>query len=111
MIKMLVKLDDAKIERIGKYDKDKMWYLIDDIFEEHFCSKEILADGSRMYYGNPQRVSKQFADISFCYMYLRDQEWFASSVEKWIWYESTRESDTLASVLKKNQQFAKAYNQ
>lgn len=111
MVKMLIKLDDAKIERIGKYDKDKMWYLIDDIFDEHFCSKEILSDGSRMYYGHPEREPKQLADIGFCYLYLRDQEWFASSVEKWIWYEPTRQSDTLASVLKNHPHFAKAYNQ
>ncbi|MCM1042642.1 MAG: hypothetical protein NC350_00295 [Corallococcus sp.] len=111
MVKMLIKLDDAKIERIGKWDRDKMWDLIDDIFEEHFCSKEILEDSSRMYYGNPQREPKQLADIAFCYVYLRDQEWFAASVEKWIWYEPTRYSDTLSHALENYPNFAKAYAQ
>lgn len=67
MNKMPIKLDDAKIERIGKYDKDKMLYVIDDVFDEHFYIREILPDNSRMYYGNPNRASKQFADIVLCY--------------------------------------------
>lgn len=109
MVKMLIKLDDAKIERIGKYDKDKMWEVIDDLFEEHFCSKEVLPDGSRMYYGSPKREPKQLADIALCYIYLLEQEWFAASVEQWVWYEPTRASNTLEYVLEKYPNFAKAY--
>lgn len=111
MEKMLIKLDDAKIERIGKYDTDKMWAAIDDVFEEHFCSKEIQPDGSRMYYGNPQRVSKQFADMVLCYQFLREQEWFASSVETWILFGDEDETDFLERMLRLNPQFAKVYNQ
>lgn len=111
MVKMLIKLDDVKIERIGKYDKDKMWDVIDDIFEEHFCSKEILSDGSRMYYGSEQRPTKHFADIVLCYQFLRDQEWFASSVKTWILYDDDGETDFIKRMLKLNPYFAKAYNQ
>lgn len=111
MEKMLIKLDDTKIERINKYDKDKMWNVIDDVFDEHFCSKEIMLDGSRIYYGNEKRPTKQFADMILCYQFLREQEWFASSIEKWILYGDEEECDMLARVLKQNPQFAKAYNQ
>ena len=111
MEKMLIKLDDAKIERIGKYDKDKMWDVIDDVFDEHFCSKEIMPDKSRLYYGNEKRPTKQFADMILCYQFLREQEWFASSVEKWILYGDDEECNMLERLLKQNSQFAKAYNQ
>lgn len=32
---MLIKLGDATIERIGKYDGVKMCDVIDDVFDEH----------------------------------------------------------------------------
>lgn len=110
--KMLIKLDDDKIERIGKYDKDKMWGVIDDLCEEHFLIKKEYPDGTRIYYGDEiNRPTKQFADISLCYMYLRDQDWFASSVKQWIWYESNGcKNDLVYSQLQKNPQFKKAYD-
>ena len=87
MQKMLIQLDVEKIERENKYDVDKMWQTIDEIFSEGRCIKEIQSDGSVMYSGNPNSEN-HLADIGIAYMTLSELKWFAESVKKWIWYDN-----------------------
>ncbi len=85
MMKMLIKLDEERVLRDGKYDLADMWREIDELFENG-CVKEEQSDGSVLYSG---KVDKDyFTCISVAYIRLSNREWFARYCSKWIWYDN-----------------------
>lgn len=87
--KMLIKLDEAKIEHFGKYDVNKIWESIDDLCKEHFLIKKEFPDGTRIYYGDEaNRKARQADDINSCYLHLKSQDWFGQCVQQWIIYDA-----------------------
>ena len=85
MMKMLIRLDERKIETDGIYDLADMWRLVDSKFEKA-CTKEVQADGSRLYSGKSDK--DYYTCISLAYMVLSEQDWFAQYCIKWIWYDN-----------------------
>ena len=91
MQKMLIQLDEERINAEGKYDIEKMWKVIDSFFEEGECIKEVLPDGAVMYHGNPKKPN-YLAYFGMAYAELEDIEWFVKYVSKWIWYENSNDA-------------------
>ncbi|MDE7215219.1 MAG: hypothetical protein K2O08_00275 [Clostridia bacterium] len=87
MQKMLIQLDVEKIERDDKYDINRMWKLIDEVFIKHKCDKEKKIDGSIMYLGKPENDSN-FGIFSSAYLILRQKRWFFENVKVWHWYDN-----------------------
>ena len=87
MQKMLIQLDVEKIEREDKYDINKMWELIDEVFAERQCTKEVNADGSVMYTGT-SKDDNYFGNFSSAYIILRQKRWFFENVKDWHWYDN-----------------------
>ena len=78
MIKMLISLDEEKILKDGIYDIDDMWNLIDERFAEQKCVKEIQADDSVVYTGNPQRWDN-FSAFGILCKFLNNAKWFVDN--------------------------------
>lgn len=85
MMKMLIQLDEKKVEEDGVYELADMWRIIDGKFEKA-CTKEIQSDGSRMYSGDPNK--DYYSEIMVAAMVLKQTKWFAEHCTKWIWYEN-----------------------
>lgn len=85
MMKMLIKLDEERVLRDGKYDLADMWRLIDEKFVGD-CVKEVQADGAVLYSGNPMR--DYYTRINLACLNLKQCHWFAQYCTKWIWYDN-----------------------
>ena len=53
MMKMLIKLDEERVLRDGKYDLAAMWRKIDEHVATYNCIKEVQPGGGVLYSGNP----------------------------------------------------------
>lgn len=111
MMKMLIKLDEERVLRDGKYDLADMWRKIDEQFENG-CVKEVQPDGSALYSGKADK--DYFTCISIAYIRLSSREWFAQYCNKWIWYDNDdneslpmQDMDVLAEERKDNILFAR----
>lgn len=78
MMKMLISLDEEKILNDGIYDLEYMWRLIDERFAEQKCVKEVQADDSVIYKGNPQRRDN-FSAFGVLCKFLNNENWFVDN--------------------------------
>lgn len=111
MMKMLIKLDEAKIRREGIYNVEKLWQIIDGYFNRYGCIKEIQEDKAVMYSGNPNS-NNLMSDFTFAYIHLSEKKWFAEYCCKWIWLDNEddenlpmQEIDVLSKERKRNPLF------
>ncbi len=109
MMKMEIKLDEARIRKDGKYDVSELWKAIDERFEKA-CTKEILPNGAVMYSGISNR--DYYTDFAAAYMILSETKSFATYCVKWIWYNNDddenlpfQDIDVLANQRAKNKLF------
>lgn len=86
MMKMLIQLDEDRVEKEKKYRLADMWKAIDAKFEKYHCTKERQADGSVLYSGNPDY--DYYTCINLAYLSLKKQIWFAEYCKQWIWYDN-----------------------
>lgn len=85
MMKMEIKLDEARIRDDGKYDVSELWKAIDKEFA-NACTKEVQEDGSVMYVGIPDK--DYFTCLSLAYATLKKESWLIDYCIKWIWYDN-----------------------
>ncbi len=70
MMQMKIKLDEERLAE--KYDVDKVWAMIDEIFASYNAKKEIQTDGSIIYTSNPKREESAFGDFGLAYIKLKN---------------------------------------
>lgn len=78
MMKMLIKLDEEKIEREGKYDLEK----INKIIYKEFSEMGITKDESGLF------VNGDFGAFGSMIFALKKADWFLPNVSEWLWYDS-----------------------
>lgn len=83
MIKMLIEMDQEKIEREQKYDIKKIESYLDDIFSQANAYKD-----TEGYYTNGT-----FESFGAIIWHLRELEWFLPNVKKWLWLNSDSTGD------------------
>ncbi len=81
MMKMLIKIDEQKVDEEGKYDLEDMWRLIDSLFTEKYHMFVERKDGTTIYTGNENY--DYFSGIAIAFYRLREQEWFAHYCTEW----------------------------
>ena len=86
MMKMLIKLDEERVRRDGKYDLADMWRKIDEQFEKYNCIKEVQPGGGVLYSGNPDY--DYYTCMGLSYLSLRKQRWFALYCNEWIMFSN-----------------------
>lgn len=86
MMKMLIKLDEERVLRDGKYDLAGMWRAIDGQFERYNCIREAQPGGGVLYSGDPDQ--DYFTCMGLSYLFLRKQQWFAQYCSQWIMYDN-----------------------
>ncbi len=87
MMQMKIKLDEERLAE--KYDVDKVWAMIDEIFASYNAKKEIQTDGSIIYTSNPKREKSAFGDFGLAYIKLKNNavmgqyclQWFLLDVD------------------------------
>lgn len=82
---MVVKLDEERIKKEGKYSIEKMWNAIDYAFRDGHIIKKPQSDGSVEYWGNPEDPN-YLGYFGAAYITLKKTKWFAIYAEKWTWH-------------------------
>lgn len=83
MMKMLIKFDNEKVEREGKYDLEKMNRIID----EEFASMGVTKDKDGLY------VNGDFGSFGSMIFALQKLDWFMDNIVEWLWYDSDGKPD------------------
>lgn len=86
MLKLEIKLNDAKIQREGKYSLDSIQDTLDKAFGKYQFRKEEMPDGTVSYYGNGR--PQDYGTFGRLITTLKDKSWFLPYLEKWLWYNS-----------------------
>lgn len=90
---MVVKLDEERIKKEGKYSIEKMWKIIDEAFNHGGdIIKKVQSDGSVEYWGNPKNPN-YMCWFGIAYLALKKIKWLAIFAEKWIWYDNDDNED------------------
>ena len=82
MIKMIIKMDDDKISKEGKYSIDQVYAAIDRIFTEKGMRKTAI-DGGVEYSGHERPTD--FAYFGRIMTGLKKQPWFMNNASTWLW--------------------------
>lgn len=113
MMKMLIKIDEERVQKDRVYDLDGMWQLIGKTFLEWGCIAERQEDGSMLYSGT--ETNDYYTAINLAIYFLEIQPWFAQYCTKWIWYDNDAneslpflEMDILARKRRDNELFKRA---
>lgn len=88
MIKMQIVMDDAKLQREGKYDIDKVHSAIDDYLVSELGFHK-AADG--FYLGGGGRTDFSYFGLAF--NTLRKKQWFLDNVKTWLYFNSDASDD------------------
>ena len=90
MIKMIIKLDEEKIDNNGNYSKDRINAALDRIFERTGMDKVSTAKGIEYRgHNNPS----DFARFGKVMLGLKDQAWFMDNALVWILCNSDDSDD------------------
>ncbi len=81
MIKMIIRMNDNKIEIEKKYTLERVYAGLDRIFAGYGYSREDV-DGNLEYKGSCD--PRDFAKFGRIYNGLRKQEWFSENVSTWL---------------------------
>lgn len=87
MMKMEIKLDEAKIAADGKYTSKAIWDYIDKVFQKSNCTKESLTDGAVLYTGDTA-TDDHLGDFMAVHWTLSESKVFAKYCVKWILYDN-----------------------
>ena len=81
MIKMLIKMDEAKIKAMNEYTLERVYSGLDNAFS-HFGFHGVIENGYREYIGNCD--PSDFGKFGRIYNGLRKQSWFMDNVQEWF---------------------------
>lgn len=81
MIKMIIKMNDEKIQNENKFTLDRVYSGLDRIFSQFGYSREDV-DGNLEYKGNCD--PGDFGRFGRIYNGLRKQTWFVNNAEVWL---------------------------
>lgn len=82
MMKMLIQLDEEKIANDGLYELNDIWQQLDGKFAEQNCVKEVQADNSVIYRGNPFKKD-HFSAFGALFRALTNSRWFTENCKVW----------------------------
>lgn len=85
MMKMIIKLDEEKIEKEHIYDIHKMYEYLNDFASKHELS--VSLDENKNYVWIPTNLKDQFSIFGFVYNELKWKSWFFYNLKTWILYE------------------------
>lgn len=82
MLKIIVELNESKIDKEKRYSVEKLYKSIDSVFERF----GLVKSDKGVFVGSG--LDTDFANFSNTIYWLKDEEWFKENVEKWLWYNS-----------------------
>lgn len=83
MMKMLIKLDEEKIEREGEYDLKK----IKNFINGEISRMGIYKDEEGLY------TNGNFVTFGSMVLVLSETDWFMDNATEWLWYDSEGQAD------------------
>jgi hypothetical protein len=88
MIKMQIVMDEAKINREGRYSLSKIYGTIDDFFLNRL---RLVKEPGGYYSGSGQ--PNDFANFGIAMTTLGKKTWFMDNVDKWLYFNSEDSED------------------
>lgn len=86
MLKLEIKLDDARIQAERKYDIDSIYSALKEAFARYEFKSEQETDGTLWFTGNHD--PKDYGAFGSIITSLSEKPWFMNYVIKWVWYNS-----------------------
>lgn len=86
MLKLEIKMDEAKIDAVGKYTPESIYEALDEGFAYFGLVKSTYEDGTICYSGTGDRGD--FGAFGSMITGLCRESWFMDYVTKWLWYNS-----------------------
>ena len=90
MMRMKIKLNEAKAKEDGKYTLDEMYKRIDNLANEVNITKK---EGKHIYIGNNDRYD--FASFGRMIIALGNCDWYKKCIEEWLWYDDYEVDDMM----------------
>ena len=90
MIKMIIEMDDNKINMSGKYTTDQIYSALDRIFDKRGMDRIDTGRGIE-YVGH--NLSTDFAYFGKIMLGLKEQEWFMDNANTWLYCNSDDSDD------------------
>lgn len=86
MLKLEIKMDEAKIAAEQKYRVESIYQALEQAFSRYKLNQTQDADGTMCFTGNGN--PKDYGAFGSIITSLREKEWFMDYVTKWVWYNS-----------------------
>lgn len=86
MFQMIIQLNEEKIVSENKYELEKMYNKLDEVFHNKHFIRLQGGDYARVYQGTDDY--KDFGRLGCIYLALKKQEWFMDNVSVWLLLES-----------------------
>lgn len=86
MLKLEIKMDEAKIAAEQKYRVESIYQALEQAFSRYKLNHTQNADGTMCFTGNGN--PKDYGAFGSIITSLREKVWFMDYVTKWVWYNS-----------------------
>lgn len=86
MLKLEIKMDEAKIREEQKYPAESIYRALGQAFSRYQLNQAQEADGTLCFTGNGK--PEDYGAFGSIITSLREKAWFMDYVTKWIWYNS-----------------------
>lgn len=86
MLKLEIKMDEAKIAAEQKYCVESIYQALEQAFSRYKLNQTQDADGTMCVTGNGN--PKDYGAFGSIITSLREKAWFMDYVTKWVWYNS-----------------------
>lgn len=86
MLKLEIKMDEAKILAEQKYRVESIYQALEQAFSRYKLKQTKDSDGTMCFIGNGN--PKDYGAFGSIITSLREKAWFMDYVTKWVWYNS-----------------------
>lgn len=86
MLKLEIKLDEAKIKSENKYDVISIYQTLEKSFFKYDIPMNKEKDGTLVFYGRGH--ARDYGAFGAVITSLKEKGWFIDYVIKWVWYNS-----------------------
>lgn len=86
MLKLEIKMDEAKILKENKYRIDSIYQVLEQAFSKYGLNQTRAMDGTLCFTGNGN--PRDYGAFGSIITSLREKSWFMDYVIKWVWYNS-----------------------
>lgn len=93
MFRILIKMDEEKVQQEQKYDLEEIYRILEELFNQKLDLLKLKSESGTLLYGDRGRDC-DFSYFGLTIKELKNEEWFLDNADAWIFYEDEIESET-----------------